>query len=225
MHSGFDKAWRTNGLDERILVKIKELMTSGAVDRDRCLVTITGTASKSWQPLPYVPIRTRLPFYLAFKRAPISDLSKTKVNWGQDREETAHVKFAASNMELMLNWDLARYPAEAFTECMMCSSWGIDSDLVAVHIEYMAHYRRTPAGHSLGSALANLAAYDICAISTEYGFQGRVTCTTFGGPRTGNHQFAREFNVSHMLSKWLGQMLSRDENRVSSHKSGPVTLD
>ena len=118
--------------------------------------------------------------------------------WGQDREGTARVEFTACNMELMLNWALAKYPAEACTGCMTCSSWCIDSDLAAVHIEYMTHYWLTSAGHSLGSALANLAAYDICAISTEYGFQGRVTCTTFGGPRTGNHQFAREFNVSHM---------------------------
>ena len=52
------------------------------------------------------------------------------------------------------------------------------------------------AGHSLGAALASLAAYDISAFSEQYGFSGRISCYTFGAPRVGDHLFARDFNVS-----------------------------
>ena len=42
MHSGFDKAWRNNGLDRRIMTKIKQLFTDGLVDLETCHLTITG---------------------------------------------------------------------------------------------------------------------------------------------------------------------------------------
>ena len=42
MHSGFDKAWRNNGLDRRIMTKIKQLFTDGQVDLETCHLTITG---------------------------------------------------------------------------------------------------------------------------------------------------------------------------------------
>ena len=44
-----------------------------------------------------------------------------------------------------------------------------------------------PAGHSLGGALATLAAYDI----TKGCQNVEVACYTYGAPRTGNHAFAR----------------------------------
>ena len=44
------------------------------------------------------------------------------------------------------------------------------------------------AGHSLGGALATLAAHDLQA---EFRFQ-HLHCYTFGAPRTGNHAFAAE---------------------------------
>ena len=44
------------------------------------------------------------------------------------------------------------------------------------------------AGHSLGGALATLAAHDLQA---EFGFP-HLHCYTFGAPRTGNHAFAAE---------------------------------
>ena len=43
------------------------------------------------------------------------------------------------------------------------------------------------AGHSLGGALATLAAYDI----TKGCQNVAVACYTYGAPRTGNHAFAR----------------------------------
>ncbi len=49
------------------------------------------------------------------------------------------------------------------------------------------------AGHSLGGALATLAAHDIrqaCPDHTKLD----ISCYTFGAPRTGNHAFAHEYN-------------------------------
>ena len=51
------------------------------------------------------------------------------------------------------------------------------------------------AGHSLGGALATLAAYDVARIAKENGHEHAVTCITFGAPRTGNHAFAADFQV------------------------------
>ena len=53
------------------------------------------------------------------------------------------------------------------------------------------------AGHSLGGALATLAAYDIQKELTKQGQQQQqveVVCYSFGAPRTGNHAFARDYN-------------------------------
>jgi hypothetical protein len=50
-------------------------------------------------------------------------------------------------------------------------------------------------GHSLGGALATLAAYDIRKQLQEAGRQSvEVVCYSFGAPRTGNHAFARDYN-------------------------------
>ena len=54
------------------------------------------------------------------------------------------------------------------------------------------------AGHSLGGALATLAAYDIRQELAKQQQQGvQVVCYSFGAPRTGNHAFARDYN--HMV--------------------------
>ena len=51
-------------------------------------------------------------------------------------------------------------------------------------------------GHSLGGALATLAAFDIRKQLLESGQnEAQVVCYTFAAPRTGNHAFAREFNA------------------------------
>ena len=47
--------------------------------------------------------------------------------------------------------------------------------------------RQYHAGHSLGGALALLAAYDI---KEKFKFQ-HLSVHTFGAPRVGNHAFAR----------------------------------
>ena len=53
----------------------------------------------------------------------------------------------------------------------------------------------TAAGHSLGGALATLAAYDMRKrLQAEGRPEVEVLCYTFGAPRTGNHTFARDYN-------------------------------
>ena len=49
-------------------------------------------------------------------------------------------------------------------------------------------------GHSLGGALATLAAYDISR-AMEWGIRPtKVICYTFGAPRLGNYAFAETYN-------------------------------
>ena len=50
------------------------------------------------------------------------------------------------------------------------------------------------AGHSLGGALAQLAAHDIATAAAKQGLTVTVGCYTFGAPRMGNHAFANEYN-------------------------------
>lgn len=50
------------------------------------------------------------------------------------------------------------------------------------------------AGHSLGGALATLAAHEFRTVALSYGVDRDLACYTFGAPRVGNHAFAREFN-------------------------------
>lgn len=53
------------------------------------------------------------------------------------------------------------------------------------------------AGHSLGGALATLAAYDIRKqLQNNQQSNTQVVCYTFAAPRTGNHAFAREYNAA-----------------------------
>ena len=52
------------------------------------------------------------------------------------------------------------------------------------------------AGHSLGGALATLAAYDIAHLLLEDGNRPIQQVYTFGAPRTGNHAFAEDFQAS-----------------------------
>ena len=51
------------------------------------------------------------------------------------------------------------------------------------------------AGHSLGGALATLAAYDIAHMLPKEGEQVALKVYTFGSPRVGNHSFAQEFQA------------------------------
>ena len=50
------------------------------------------------------------------------------------------------------------------------------------------------AGHSLGGALATLAAHSFASRALQEGATPAVTCYTFGSPRAGNHAFAAEYN-------------------------------
>ena len=52
----------------------------------------------------------------------------------------------------------------------------------------------THAGHSLGGAMATLAAFEIHGACPAD--KATVSCYTFGAPRTGNRAFAREYNAA-----------------------------
>jgi len=54
-------------------------------------------------------------------------------------------------------------------------------------------------GHSLGGALATLAAYDLTVELQELGLQ--VQCITFGAPRVGNSIFVADYN-RHVPNTW-----------------------
>ena len=49
------------------------------------------------------------------------------------------------------------------------------------------------AGHSLGGALATLAAHSFAVRAREKGCKPEMSCYTFGAPRTGNHAWAAEY--------------------------------
>jgi predicted lipase len=51
-------------------------------------------------------------------------------------------------------------------------------------------------GHSLGGALATLAAFDVTKALKHCGRPTSVACYAFGSPRTGNHEFAREYTAT-----------------------------
>ena len=53
----------------------------------------------------------------------------------------------------------------------------------------------TLTGHSLGGALACLAAFDIQRMCPCLGPLD-VACYTFGAPRVGNHAFARQYDAT-----------------------------
>ena len=58
-----------------------------------------------------------------------------------------------------------------------------ETDPAAVHL----------SGHSLGGALATIAAHDIRTSLDAHAVQDvEVVCYTFAAPRTGNHAFARD---------------------------------
>ena len=48
-------------------------------------------------------------------------------------------------------------------------------------------------GHSLGGALATLAAHSFAVTAREQGCTSAFSCYTFGAPRTGNHAWAAEY--------------------------------
>lgn len=42
MHSGFDKAWRNNGLNRRVLDRVQKIFQDGEVDKLKCRILVTG---------------------------------------------------------------------------------------------------------------------------------------------------------------------------------------
>ena len=64
---------------------------------------------------------------------------------------------------------------------------------ISVRFPIMIRLYCHATGHSLGGALATLAAYDIATAAEAAGRQLNLACYTFGCPRVGNHAFARDF--------------------------------
>ena len=61
-----------------------------------------------------------------------------------------------------------------------------------------------PAGHSLGGALAQLAAHDMHT-KFKHGWPGLwISCYTLGSPRDGNRAFARLFNETGDMMPCFG---------------------
>ncbi len=56
-----------------------------------------------------------------------------------------------------------------------------------------AIHHLSSTGHSLGGALATLAAIDVRKAIPDAAHLS-ISCYTFGAPRTGNHAFAREYD-------------------------------
>ncbi|KAK9818602.1 hypothetical protein WJX74_009103 [Apatococcus lobatus] len=76
------------------------------------------------------------------------------------------------------------------------------SDIVVSRVCGVAQHQSTQVdrpwpllitGHSMGGALAMLAAPEITTALQQAGNAVHVSCYTFGAPRTGNHAFAREY--------------------------------
>lgn len=42
VHSGFDKAWRNNGLNRRVLDRLKQIFKDNEVDKDKVKILVTG---------------------------------------------------------------------------------------------------------------------------------------------------------------------------------------
>ncbi|KAK9866320.1 hypothetical protein WJX84_007327 [Apatococcus fuscideae] len=96
-------------------------------------------------------------------------------------------------------------------------------------------------GHSLGGALATLAAIDIARAlhkDLEVNEQAlKLSCYTFGAPRSGNHAFAKLYN-SHVGDTWhvindqdlvarggkLGYMYKRPGQRVLINHTGDIIV-
>ena len=72
-------------------------------------------------------------------------------------------------------------------------------------------------GHSLGGAMATLAAYDIRTGLQAIAMSNiEVVCYTFAAPRTGNHAFARDYNAT-IPDTWSvinGQVCSHIEKQT-----------
>lgn len=75
----------------------------------------------------------------------------------------------------MLSWPLSLFHAQ-------------NSDSITAH-----PLQVYVTGHSLGGALATLAAFDIAKALQGVQKETHVVCYTFGAPRTGNHAFAHDY--------------------------------
>lgn len=68
------------------------------------------------------------------------------------------------------------------------------SNIVCTKVGISCFY--APSGHSLGGAMATLAAYDIrTSLQAQTISNVEVACYTFAAPRTGNHAFARYYKT------------------------------
>ena len=67
------------------------------------------------------------------------------------------------------------------------------------HVASVVQVRLT--GHSLGGALATLAALECAQALHAMEANAHIACYTFGAPRTGNHAFAKEYE-RYVFDSW-----------------------
>ena len=73
----------------------------------------------------------------------------------------------------------------------------------------------------MGGALASIAAFEIRRLGKEHGRDKKITCITFGAPRTGNHAFAAEYNVRSVIpSAVLTFQIFKPANLICSQLRG-----
>ncbi len=123
---------------------------------------------------------------------------------------TSSIKDALTNIELT-RVPLPNYPNAQVHKGFLEQYKAIENSL----FDAISNAQRNPdgaikqihiTGHSLGGALAQLAAFHI---SNRF-IDAQITCTTFGSPRVGNHTFAK-----------LLQNAVHDQIRVT-HEKDPV---
>lgn len=99
---------------------------------------------------------------------------------------------------------------------MLSSLTRPESSRLARFVASRIQLLRRSAGHSLGGALAQLAAHDIAKLCQDCGKTVRVGCYTYGSPRVGNHAFAREFDKVATLPHNIHAIHSAAGVKVSS---------
>ena len=68
--------------------------------------------------------------------------------------------------------------------------------VIVTRLQALTGSTKLCVGHSLGGAMATVAAYDIrTSLLAQVADSHEVVCYTFAAPRTGNHAFAREYNA------------------------------
>jgi len=191
VHQGFLKSWTANGLNtnivERCVVAVQKMLKEsyGAPIK----AYITGgfmQAGGAWAPgTDGCPI-CMMP---ALAQQRTSHL-KTSVRWHMRVDLTASLRVTSSSGdEWRLCSEFLDYASVA--RCRPNERHARPVSQRQLGVSQRALCKTT--GHSLGGALATLAAIDLRKAVPDRAHLD-LSCYTFGAPRTGNHAFAHEYN-------------------------------